>query len=69
MEAARTFSALGDALKAGYRIYERLASGGFLVRKFDQRTNLYEIGIVDAPSPLERLPQIPGIDTSLTRNR
>ncbi len=65
----RTFAALGDALKAGYRLYERLDSGGFLVRKFDTRTNQYEMGVVNAPSKSVRFPQIPGIDVSLSRNR
>lgn len=67
METPRTFPALGDALKHGYRLYERLESGGFLVRKFDSRTSQYEMGVVNAP--FGRLPQIPGIDTSLSRNR
>lgn len=69
MEPPRTFPALGDALKAGYRLYERLDGGGFLVRKFDARTSCYELAVVNAPSRFERLPQIPGIDTSLTSNR
>ncbi len=69
MDRPRTFPALGDALKAGYRLYERLDSGGFLVRKFDVRSNQYELAVVNAPSTSVRLPQIPGIDVSLSRNR
>ena len=68
MDRPQTFAALGDALKAGYRLYERLDSGGFLVRKFDVRSNQYELAVVNTPSK-RRLPEIPGIDVSLSRNR